>query len=102
MFDRTDVANAFKSYTVVNVLYCSGDIHGGDVTRDYDDTNGEPVTQTGLANAQAALDWVANQQHNGNLTAELSALVVMGCSAGSIGAQLWGRQVSYAPCIAHL
>lgn len=75
VFDRNKEANTFKSYTIVNVLYCSGDIHGGNVVRDYVDSNGEPVTQKGLANAQAALDWVANQQHNGNLTAELSSLV---------------------------
>jgi hypothetical protein len=75
VFDRTQAGNAFKSYTVVNVLYCSGDIHGGNIVRDYVDSNGEPVTQKGLANAQSALDWVANQQHNGNLTSELSSLV---------------------------
>lgn len=94
VFDRNQESNAFRSYTVVNVLYCSGDIHGGNVVQDYVDSNGEPVQQKGLANAQSALDWVANQQHNGNLSAELTSLVVMGCSAGSVGAQLWSAQVT--------
>ena len=43
----------------------------------------------GVANAQSALDWVVQQQLNGGLSSILSNLVVMGCSAGSIGAQLW-------------
>lgn len=75
VFDRNQESNAFRSYTVVNVLYCSGDIHGGNVVQDYVDSNGEPVQQKGLVNAQSALDWVANQQHNGNLSAELTSLV---------------------------
>ena len=31
VFDRHHAANSFKSYTVVNVLSCSGDIHGEEV-----------------------------------------------------------------------
>jgi len=76
------------------VSYCSGDVFGGDVVRPYNDKNGKPVIQKGLANAQSALDWVVQQQANGALAATLSNLVIMGCSAGSIGAQLWGKQVT--------
>jgi hypothetical protein len=47
VFDRTNAKNAYKDYTIVHVLYCSGDIHGGNVVRDYDDNNGVPVTQRG-------------------------------------------------------
>ena len=43
----------------------------------------------GFNNAQATLNWVIAQQQSGALAASLSSLVVMGCSAGSIGAQLW-------------
>jgi hypothetical protein len=62
LFDRTDERNPYKSYTVVQVLYCSGgkretctcacaftrgspDSHSGNVTRDYTDDAGEPVVQ---------------------------------------------------------
>jgi len=46
------------------------------------------VQQSGYANARAAMDWtLANMQPAG--AAPLSSLVVSGCSAGSIGAQLW-------------
>ena len=54
---------------------------------------GVPVTQKGLANTQSALDWVVKAQQTGDLTSTFSELVVMGCSAGSMGAQLWGNQL---------
>lgn len=93
VFDKSNDLNAFKDYTIVQVLYCSGDVHGGDTTRPYDDKAGVPVQQQGLANGQATLDWVKAQQNSGMLASSLSDLVVMGCSAGSIGAQLWYDQI---------
>lgn len=96
VFDKANPLNAYKDYTIVQVLYCSGDVHGGDVTRPYNDSSGQPVQQQGLANGQATLDWVREQQKNGQLAAQLSDLVVMGCSAGSLGAQLWYDQIAAA------
>lgn len=93
VFDRDNNLNAFKSYTIVHVLYCSGDVHAGNTIRKYTDSQGKPVKQVGLNNAQSALNWVQSQVSSGALAAEFSNLVVMGCSAGSIGAQLWGKQV---------
>lgn len=49
--------------------------------------------QRGLINAQATLDWVKAQQKSGALASTFTDVVVAGCSAGSIGAQLWGNQV---------
>lgn len=65
VFDRSDSLNAYKDYTIVNVLYCSGDIHGGDSVRDYTDDAGVLIEQKGLVNTQAVLDWVVAQQNNG-------------------------------------
>jgi hypothetical protein len=93
IFDRNNVNNAFKSYTIVHVLYCSGDVHGGNVVRDYNDAAGQPVVQSGLKNVQSALDWVKGQVKAGNLAGTFSNFVVMGCSAGSLGAQLWGSEL---------
>jgi hypothetical protein len=90
VFNRTSDQNRFKDYTIVQALYCSGDVFGGNVTRSYNDRAGQPVIQSGIQNAQATLDWIVKQQANGGLAATLSDVVVMGCSAGSIGAQLWG------------
>lgn len=93
VFDRTRTDNKYRDYTIVQVSYCSGDVHGGDVVQPYNDKAGQPVTQKGVANAQSAVDWVKSQVSQGLLAKSFSELVVMGCSAGSIGAQIWARQV---------
>lgn len=93
VFDRAEELNAYKDYTIVHVMYCSGDIFGGDSVRPYNDEAGEPIEQKGLVNTQAALDWVLQQQKNGGLASELSSLVISGCSAGSLGAQIWYDQL---------
>jgi hypothetical protein len=85
VFDRSEELNAYKDYTIVHVMYCSGDIHGGDAVRPYDDDAGVPVQQKGLVNTQAALDWVLQQQKNGGYASKLSSLIITGCSAGSLG-----------------
>jgi hypothetical protein len=92
-FDRVNTANPYKRYTVVQVLYCSGDVHVGDVTRPYTDSAGKAVIQKGEANAQSVLDWVKKQQAAGQLASPLADLVVAGCSAGSMGAQIWAQKV---------
>mmetsp|Transcript_33690 Transcript_33690/g.24723 ORF Transcript_33690/g.24723 Transcript_33690/m.24723 type:complete len:433 (+) Transcript_33690:54-1352(+) len=93
IFDRADTRNEYRGHTVVFVTYCSGDVHGGDITQSYKDSAGVPVQQKGVANAQSALDWVKAQVAKGYLPSTFSNLVVMGCSAGSIGAQIWAKQV---------
>jgi hypothetical protein len=93
VFDRKNVNNRFKSFTIVHVLYCSGDVHGGNTTRPYNDKSGVPIKQLGLENGRSALNWVQSQVRTGKLPAKFSELVVMGCSAGSLGAQLWGKEV---------
>jgi len=93
VFDRADTRNRFKSHTVVHVNYCSGDVHGGSVVTNYNDKDGVPAQQKGLVNAQATLDWVVGQVKAGNFPSVFTEVVVMGCSAGSIGAQLWGKPV---------
>eukprot|EP00636_Phaeomonas_parva_P017610 CAMPEP_0118857550 /NCGR_PEP_ID=MMETSP1163-20130328/4596_1 /TAXON_ID=124430 /ORGANISM="Phaeomonas parva, Strain CCMP2877" /LENGTH=336 /DNA_ID=CAMNT_0006790875 /DNA_START=236 /DNA_END=1242 /DNA_ORIENTATION=- len=93
ILDPTDAKNPYVGYTVVIILYCSGDAHGGNVVRDYE-VDGSSVVQVGQLNVQAALDWVAQQQDNGGLNAELDDLVMSGESAGSLGVQIWGADVA--------
>jgi hypothetical protein len=93
IFNRDDPKNAHKDYTVVQMLYCSGDVFGGNVTQAYEDSSGNLVKQMGLTNVQMTLDWIVAQQKSGELAPKLADLVVAGCSAGSLGAQLWGNQV---------
>ena len=74
----------YRDWTIVNVLYCSGDVHGGQTVRDYT-YKGSIVNQTGAANAQAALNWIlAQDEFQG-----MGELVLAGASAGSMGVQLW-------------
>ncbi|GMH75811.1 hypothetical protein TrST_g5 [Triparma strigata] len=84
--------NPFIDYTIVQVLYCSGDAHIGQVVRDYSahDKNGENVSQQGAANVQATLDWVKAQD---SYFTKFESLVLMGCSAGSLGVQAWAHEV---------
>lgn len=91
IFDREDERNPYRHYTVVQVLYCSGDVHGGDTTRPYTDARGRPVVQKGIANVKATIEWVKQQQAAGLIASSLDSLYVSGCSAGSIGAQLWAK-----------
>jgi hypothetical protein len=93
IFDRSNTNNAFRSYTIVHVLYCSGDVHAGNSTRPYTDRKGKPVVQAGVANTRATLNWVQEQMKAARLSSTLSDLVVMGCSAGSMGAQLWAQEI---------
>ena len=87
VFDKTNDQNPFKDYTIVQVLYCSGDVHAGNVTQSYSDV-GKPVVQHGIDNVNQVISWV-NQQGFGGDDGVLEEMVVMGCSAGSIGTQLW-------------
>jgi hypothetical protein len=80
IFDRNNVNNAFKSYSIVHVLYCSGHVHGGNVVREYDDAAGQPVVQAGSGNVQSALEWVKGQVRAGGLAGTFTNPVVMGRS----------------------
>mmetsp|Transcript_15439 Transcript_15439/g.43752 ORF Transcript_15439/g.43752 Transcript_15439/m.43752 type:complete len:447 (+) Transcript_15439:86-1426(+) len=94
VFDRSNPdVNKYADYTIVHLMYCSGDMHIGNVVRPYDDRKGVPVTQRGQANVQATYQWVVDQQLQGNLASTFADVVVMGCSAGSIAAQVWSREI---------
>ena len=64
----------------------------GQVVRNYSahDKNGEEVSQQGAANVQATLDWVKSQD---SYFEKFSSLVLMGCSAGSLGVQAWAHEI---------
>jgi hypothetical protein len=95
IFDRTNDENPFKDYTIVHILYCSGDTHVGNVTRSYN-YFGKDVQQAGATNSRTTLNWIHNQVKKGYLGNGAGAfdnLVVMGCSAGSVGTQLWADAI---------
>ena len=91
IFDQTHPKNPFKDVTIVNIRYCSGDCHIGENTQ-----HGilRTATQRGVKNAQATIDWIQRQQRFGELAPELELLIIGGASAGSIGAQVWAKNVT--------
>jgi hypothetical protein len=88
IFDTTNPSNPYASYTIVHALYCSGDVWAGNVVAPYTHDN-LPVVQVGAVNAQFTIDWVSRQVSLGSISATLSSFIGMGCSAGSVGVQLW-------------
>jgi hypothetical protein len=93
VFDISDPRNAYREYTIVNVLYCSGDNHAGNAVREFTDSSGNPAEQRGSVNVEAVLTWLQQQQRAGLFASTLENLVVMGCSAGSLASQLWGNEI---------
>ena len=63
------------------------------MVRDFNDNHGVPVTQKGYANTRAVMTWIQRQIKSGDLSSTFDELVVMGCSAGSIGTQLWAKTI---------
>ena len=93
VFDRQNPANKFRNFTIVHVLYCSGDVHAGNTVRPYNDFQGNPVLQVGQVNVESVLSWIDAQISSGGLSSEFEELVIFGCSAGSLAAQVWGPEI---------
>jgi hypothetical protein len=90
IFNTSERRNAFQNFTMVEVLYCSGDGHAGSATR-YGGAGAPPEwrswKQSGYHNVEAALNWtLANTGH-------LTSLIIAGESAGAIGAQAWANHL---------
>jgi len=79
--DRSNENNPFRSYTVVEPIYCAGDAFMGTKTQQW---KGKTYYQHGYHNALAAVNWVKE-----NIAGELSSLVISGFSAGSLGTMAW-------------
>jgi len=80
IFNTADRRNGLRDYTIVEVLYCSGDIFVGNTTQSFNGSN----PQVGFENILSVLAWVLR-----NTKAKLSSLVIAGASAGALGAQVW-------------
>ena len=88
VFNREDVNNPYKDWTIVHVLYCSGDLHVGNAMMPYKDfISGEPIKHWGARNIKAVLRWIHDQKF------DLEDLILMGCSAGCVGVQLFSNEI---------
>ena len=83
-FDRAE--NPFADYSFVYVPYCTGDVHLGNVTREY--SPDLTVEHVGMVNGDAALGYLAEN------FADAEQVVVVGESHGSIASPVYAGLVS--------
>ncbi|TMR91467.1 pectin acetylesterase-family hydrolase [Nonomuraea basaltis] len=86
MFDVTRADNPFTDYSFLYVSSCTGDAHLGNVSQKYSDTL--TVEHNGYVNGTAALDHLAKTYP------DATQVVVIGKTAGSIAAPIYGGLVA--------
>ncbi|MFC7387800.1 pectin acetylesterase-family hydrolase [Sphaerisporangium rhizosphaerae] len=85
-FDLTQADNPFAGYSIIYLSSCTGDAHLGNVAQEYAPTL--TVQHRGYVNGTAALDYLATRYPSA------AQVVVMGKTAGSIAAPLYGGLVA--------
>ncbi|GAA4096699.1 pectinacetylesterase family protein [Nonomuraea soli] len=85
-FDLTHPGNPFAGYSIVFVSSCTGDAHLGDTAQTYSPTL--TVQHRGRVNGAAALDHLASRYP------DATQVVVIGKTAGSVAAPLYGGLVA--------
>ena len=88
IFDLDHADNPFADYSFVYVPYCTGDVHLGARTREY--SPGLTVQHKGFVNAGTALSRLVRTYPDAD------DVVVVGLSAGSVAAPVYGGLVSDA------
>jgi hypothetical protein len=86
IFDMANADNPFADYSFVYVPYCTGDVHLGDATREY--APELTVQHKGYVNGTAALTALAERYP------DAAQVVVVGVSAGSVAAPVYGGLVA--------
>jgi hypothetical protein len=67
-------------------------VWSGNVTQPYT-YRGQTVRSTGVPNTLSTIQWLQAQVASGAISSSLESFVVMGCSAGSVGTQMWADQL---------
>jgi hypothetical protein len=86
IFDFTRSDNPFRDYSFIFVPSCTGDVHLGDVTREYSPEL--TVEHNGYVNGTAALSYIAENYP------DATQVVVAGKTTGSIAAPVYGGLVA--------
>ena len=86
IFDLANPDNPFADYTFIFVPYCTGDVHLGDVTREYSPEL--TVEHNGFVNSTTALTYLVENY------ADAAQVVVVGESAGAVAAPVYGGLVA--------
>lgn len=83
----------FIFYCLISFLNETGDLFLADTIKTWNDTSGVLVEQRGYKNAQAVLNWTSSQQLLQHLDDPIEEFVLMGNSAGAVGAPVWADRV---------
>ena len=86
IFDFANPLNPFADYSVVFVPYCTGDVHIGNINKDYG--NGVTIRHNGFINGTTAMNKMVDE------FPDATKVVVAGTSAGSIPSPLYAGLVS--------
>jgi hypothetical protein len=86
IFDFARADNPFRDYSFIYVPLCTGDMHLGDVTREY--TPKLTVEHNGFVNGTAALSYLTEHYP------DAAQVVVVGKTAGSIAGPVYGGLVA--------
>jgi Pectinacetylesterase len=86
IFDLSNPDNPFAHFTLVFVPYCTGDVHLGDITREYSPEL--TVEHNGFVNGTTALAYLTENYP------DAEQVVVVGESAGSVAAPVYAGLVS--------
>ena len=86
IFDLANPDNPFADHTFVFVPYCTGDVHLGDVTREY--SSELTVEHNGYVNGTAAVLYLTEQ------FPDADEVIVVGESAGSVAAPVYGGLIT--------
>ena len=89
IYDKAEEDNPTKDWYHAFVSYCTADIHLGDSTQTYMNSDGteRTVQHKGQVNAQAVLDWVYEEFE------APETILMTGCSAGAYGSIAYMPQV---------
>lgn len=93
IFDRTNPANPFQNFTLIHIMYCSGDLHIGRSNHTWlvpGSYQKRPVLQRGFDNAFSAIGWAVEN------FPIVKSLVLTGTSAGALGLQLWSYRMLHS------
>ena len=88
ILDRAEPRNPLRSYSVVFVPYCTGDIHVGDASVSYGGEGSRSIAHRGFRNVSAVLAWIDARGFRPR------TVVVAGTSAGAYGALFYMRPIA--------
>ncbi|MFO0746009.1 MAG: pectin acetylesterase-family hydrolase [Myxococcota bacterium] len=78
IYKLDDPANPVQGWSLIHLPYCTGDVHWGNATHEYNASL--TVNHRGFANTMAVLDWTKDRYPDPDV------IFITGCSAGAYGA----------------